>query len=91
MIRRIDLPIDEHLLKRAVTEWEPRKEPHCSNCRHAIVSEGTRPNKPEVECARGHGKGPADLFRLIRPSNPRGFRQASECPDFSSMSDEDAP
>jgi hypothetical protein len=87
MTRVISTTTIPYSLLRAVTDWEPPKTPHCSNCRHAIVKGPD--TAPVAECAQGWGKGPIDLFRLIRPKNPRGFRAAGDCPDFDSMSDDE--
>ncbi len=89
MTTRIALPQanNSYVLMHAVMSWDPPSIPHCSNCRHAIVSGGV--SGPIVECAQAHGRGAISLFRLIRPKQPRGFRAAITCPDFASMSDED--
>lgn len=73
---------------RLCRQWEVPTEPRCSNCLHATVH-GT-PEHPVVSCYHGHGKAEMDLWRMIRPYRPVGFRSAVTCPDFSSMSDDEA-
>jgi hypothetical protein len=58
---------------------------HCSNCLNCKVRE-VRPGMVLVYCAQGYGDE-RYLIQLIRPHNPRGWRIASECPDFICMSD----
>ncbi len=66
--------------------WNPDAHPvSCSNCLHARV--GYPADDPVVRCARGYGS-PAPLWRLIRRKQPRGFRAASKCPSFTSMSED---
>ena len=71
--------------------WSPEIRPvHCSNCSHAGVT-GARgddeADSPIVKCSESHGE-PTSLLRLIRPERPFGFRNASKCVDFDSMSKE---
>lgn len=73
---------------RIVQEWEPPIRPHCSDCRHCTVLGD--PDRPEVSCAAGHGPRTLDLWRMIRRFHPRGFRAAASCPDWCSMSEDDA-
>lgn len=69
----------------AVTEdyirrWDFAARPrHCANCTHAIVS--NEDGLALVSCDAGHGRI-QELFRLIRPTRPVGFRDAAKCPDF---------
>lgn len=76
---------------RAIESWDPcERAVHCSNCAHAIVF-GYNAAIVAVRCEKGHGKGPVDLWRLIRNVRPWGFRAAAGCPDFESMSDDEIP
>lgn len=80
--------IPDPTLLNVLTEWEPPKVPHCSNCLYCTV--GGSPLDPTVSCAQAHGRANVPLWRLIRRQRPVGFRAAISCPDFRSMSDEDA-
>lgn len=77
-------------LLKLVSGWDVPTVPHCSNCRFARIG-GWPPDEVTASCAKGHGKDSIDLFRLIRPRSPRGFRSAITCPDFQSMTDGEEP
>lgn len=73
-----------------IRSWDPvERAVHCSNCsRCTVVGDGITP--PRVYCDAGHGPAFIEIWAMIRPANPRGFRAASNCPDFDSM-DDDSP
>ena len=70
-------------LAHTIEDWDPDDRPiHCSGCRHAVVYGS--PEQPTARCEMGHGR-PKHLIRLIQNQRPIGFKQAAECPQFSSM------
>lgn len=71
-----------------ITAWNPLvRAISCANCRHCKVSADS--SGLSARCNKGHGKGlTRPLLGIIRENNPRGFRDASKCDDFTSMSDD---
>lgn len=73
-----------------IEEWIPPSAPHCSNCFHCKVGEDSF--GLTVSCAKGYDNGlPKPLLGMIRQHNPRGFKDAHKCPDFTSMSSRGRP
>jgi len=74
--------IAEHLMRRALDEWDPDTRPqHCSNCVGGHVD--GKPDDPMAHCIHGHGR--SSLYRLVRAYRPYGFRAMGCCADFDSM------
>lgn len=71
-----------------IESWSPQARPiSCANCLHCKVS-GTS-TQPVVHCAIGHSNGlEKPLLGVIKEHNPRGFKDASKCREFTSMSDD---
>lgn len=70
-----------------IAAWNPHQRAiHCANCLHCKVSQDSA--GLAVRCAKGHDNGMLKpLLGVIREHNPRGFKDASKCKDFTSMGD----
>lgn len=82
--------VTQAALDNYIQQWDPAERAvHCSNCSRCLVTgDGIKP--PKTYCRAGYGPAFVDIWAMIRPANPRGFRAASKCPDFDSM-DGDPP
>lgn len=79
--------VDTADFMRLIESWDPCERPvHCSNCINAIVT-GDGIHHPSVHCAKGYGRT-ISIWQLTRNQRPFGFRNAAECPDFTSMDDD---
>jgi hypothetical protein len=79
--------VDEQRLNLPMIDtWTPPRVAHCSNCLHCKVSQSEY--GLVVSCAQGYDKGVSrPMSVVIRAHNARGFRNARQCPDYTSMSD----
>ncbi len=58
------------VLADAISEWEPRDRPHCSNCQECRVRGD--PEEPEAYCRVRDQSAP--LLRIIRPKHSWQFK-----------------